>query len=170
MSVLIKQHLLRAQARMKQHADKKRSELSFSVGDKVFVKLQSSLACLAHQKLAFKYFGHYTIQEKIGSVAYKLNLPADSAIYPVFHISQLKKLVRTSADSSVLPNDHVEYQVPEKVLVTRVKKNGTAEVTQVLIKWSHMSEELATWEDKVSLMQQFPFCTCLGSRRGGGGC
>jgi hypothetical protein len=130
------------------------------VGDKVFVKLQpyvqSSLACRAHQKLAFKYFGSYTIQEKIGSVAYKLNLPTDSAIHPVFHINHLKKLVSTSAVSSVLPNGHVEYQVPKKVLVIRVKKSGAAEVTQVLIKWSHMSQDLATWEDKVSLMQQFP--------------
>jgi hypothetical protein len=98
---------------MKQQADKKRSDISFSVGDKVFVKLQpyvqSSLACRAHQKLAFKYFGSYTIQEKIGSVAYKLNLPTDSAIHPVFHINHLKKLVSTSAVSSVLPNGHVEY-------------------------------------------------------------
>jgi hypothetical protein len=48
MSALIRQHLLRAQAQMKQQADKKRSDISFSVGDKVFIKLQpyvqSSLA------------------------------------------------------------------------------------------------------------------------------
>jgi hypothetical protein len=50
----------------------------------------------------------------------------------------------------------LSIMVPNKVLVIRVKKSGAAEVTQVLIKWSHMSQDLATWEDKVSLMQQFP--------------
>jgi hypothetical protein len=58
----------------------------------------------------------------------------------------------------------LSIMVPKKVLVIRVKKSGAAEVTQVLIKWSHMSQDLATWEDKVSLMQQFP-STCLGSSR-----
>jgi F0F1-type ATP synthase membrane subunit b/b' len=52
-------HLVRAQHRMKVQSDKKRSDVSFQVGDKVFLKLQSyiqsSLARRAHQKLAFKF-------------------------------------------------------------------------------------------------------------------
>ena len=36
---VVKQHLLRAQARMKRQADKGRSERQFSVGDMVFLKL-----------------------------------------------------------------------------------------------------------------------------------
>jgi hypothetical protein len=36
MSQIIKQHLLRAQVCMKTQADKKRAEVSFEVGDKVF--------------------------------------------------------------------------------------------------------------------------------------
>jgi hypothetical protein len=40
MELLIQQHLCRAQQRMKQQADKKRSERSFVVGDKVYLKLQ----------------------------------------------------------------------------------------------------------------------------------
>jgi hypothetical protein len=54
-----------------------------------------------------------------------------------------------------LPNENVEYQVPEKVLASRMKKVDDVEVAQVLIKWSQMSAELATWKDKVILMQQF---------------
>lgn len=56
---LVHQHLLRAQTRMKCQADKRRLERSFSVGDMVFVKLQSSVAHRAHQKLAFHFFGPY---------------------------------------------------------------------------------------------------------------
>jgi hypothetical protein len=39
MQDLIRQHLLRAQDRMKRQADKGRSERDFSVGDKVYLKL-----------------------------------------------------------------------------------------------------------------------------------
>jgi hypothetical protein len=151
----IKQHLLRAQQRMKIQADKNRPEVSFELGDEVFFKLQSyvhsSLARRAHQKLAFKYFGPYTVEEKIGLVAYHLKLSTNSSIYPIFHVSQLKKLV--SPTTSVLPNYAALHQVPESVLDTRMVRRGDAEVPQVLIKWSNMAPELATWEDKEAVKQ-----------------
>ena len=87
----VKQHLLRAQQRMKHMADKNRTERSFNVGEQVFLKLQpyvqSSVVHRANHKLAFKYFGPYTIVDKIGEVAYKLELPPDSRIHQVFHVS-----------------------------------------------------------------------------------
>jgi hypothetical protein len=71
MDRLTQQHLLHAQHRMKNQADKHRSERSFEVGDWVFIKLQpyvqSSLAPRANQKLAFKFFGPYQIAAKVGS-------------------------------------------------------------------------------------------------------
>ena len=84
----VRQHLLRVQQRMKCQADKHRTERTFEVGDRVFLKLkpyvQSSVAHRANNKLAFKYFGPFLILEKIGEVAYRLQLPAASSIHPVF--------------------------------------------------------------------------------------
>jgi hypothetical protein len=70
MSRVIKQHLLRAQQRMKFEADKKRSEVHFQVGDQVFLKLQpyvqSSVADRAHHKLAFKFLAHIPYWRRLG--------------------------------------------------------------------------------------------------------
>jgi ribosomal protein L21E len=75
----VRQHLFRAQQRMKAQANKGRLERTFAVGDSVYLKLQpyvhSSLAPWAHQKLSLHYFGAYKVVERIGSVAYKLELP-----------------------------------------------------------------------------------------------
>jgi len=62
LSQIIKQHLLRAQQRMKVQADKGRSEHQFEVGSLVYLKLQpyiqTSVAPRSNKKLAFRFYGH----------------------------------------------------------------------------------------------------------------
>ena len=61
----LKQHLARAQNQMKMVADQKCQDYQFSVGDKVLLKLQpytqSTMVNRPYPKLAYKYFGPYTI-------------------------------------------------------------------------------------------------------------
>jgi hypothetical protein len=82
---------------MKSQADKKRVERRFEVGDQVFLKLQpyvqTSIARRSNQKLSYKFFGPYKVLQKLGNVAYKLELPPDSQIHLVVHVSLLKKAV-----------------------------------------------------------------------------
>lgn len=123
MHSVIQQHLLRAQERMKRQADKGRSERNFAVGDLVFLKLQpyvqSSVARCSNNKLAFRFFGPFRILERIGSVAYKLQLPPSAAVHPVFHVSQLKKSTGLRPVASALPSDLVRFQVPERFIQRR---------------------------------------------------
>jgi hypothetical protein len=50
-------------------------------------------------KLAPRYIGPFPILEKCGTVAYKLELPPSlTGVYDIFHISQLKKCLKTPVD------------------------------------------------------------------------
>jgi transposase InsO family protein len=129
MSELVKQHLERAKLRMKRQVDKGRSEREFAVGDWVFLKLQpyvqSSVAVRAHQKLAFKFFGPFQVLQRVGTVAYKLQLPSSSRIHPVFHMSQLKHALGTGFTASVtLPTNQFHFSVPIKILQHRTVMKG----------------------------------------------
>jgi hypothetical protein len=170
MQDVIRQHLLRAQQRMKRQSDKSRSEHQFAVGDWVFLKLQpyvqSSVSHRSSQKLAFRFFGPYIVIERIGSVAYHLALPEIAAIHPVFHVSQLKTSHGSEPIPTSLPNSVV--QVPKQVLQHRWT-SGDHPIEQGLIRWSHMPASLATWENLEQLKQQFPRAPAWGHAGSQGG-
>ena len=91
---------------MKQQANQHNSKRTFQVGDMVFLCLhphkKSSLKLKEHQKLAPKSYGPYTILQKIGYVAYKLELPPSSCIHLVFHVSCLKKVIGTNITTQIV--------------------------------------------------------------------
>ncbi|KAA0037055.1 soluble inorganic pyrophosphatase 1 [Cucumis melo var. makuwa] len=147
---------------MKKQADTKRREVEFQEGDLVFLKLrpyrQTSLRKKRNEKLSPKYFGPYWILERIEEVAYKLELPADAAIHPVFHVSQLKKAVgrgKTVQPLNPYMNENHEWITqPEEVYSYR--KNPTTNDWEALISWKGLSPHEATWENCADMMYQFP--------------
>lgn len=158
---LLKQHLSRAQQRMKVQADKKRSERSFQIGDSVFLKLQPyvqmSVARRSNNKLSFKFYGPYSILQRVGAVAYKLQLPPESRIHPVFHVSQLKRArPQPTKVMPKLPDVDSILQVPVMIQEFRWHKEANKMSRQGLVCWSNADESASTWENLEDLHRRFP--------------
>ena len=155
MTQAIQQNLLRAQQRMKAQADKHRVEREFDVGDWVYVKLQPHIQQSVHRrsnhKLSFRYFGPYLILQRVGKVAYKLQLPAASQIHPVVHVSQLKKAI--APDTEVSPDDKLQLLsmniASEKPRVTDIclRKIGNSVTPYALVQWTDWPTSWAIWEN-----------------------
>lgn len=61
---------------------------------------QSSVEERSHNKLSPIYYGPYYIIDKVGDVAYKLDLPEHSEVHPTFHVSKLRKSVKEGQQTS----------------------------------------------------------------------
>lgn len=157
-----------AQARMKQVYDRHHREREFEEGDWVYLRLQpyrqSSLSLRKNVKLAPRFYGPFQVLKRVGVVAYKLALPKESRIHPVFHVSLLKKKigekiqVQAELPSQLSPHETF-FPKPQAVLDRRVYRRRE----QVLIHWQGLSPAEATWEDLKSMKQQFPDY-CLGDK------
>nr|GFC84635.1 putative reverse transcriptase domain-containing protein [Tanacetum cinerariifolium] len=91
----IKDRLKAAHDRQKSYADKRRKPLEFSVGDYVLLKVSPWKGIVRFGKkgkLAPRFVGPFEIIEKVGPVAYRLDLPEElNGVQDTFHVSNLKK-------------------------------------------------------------------------------
>jgi hypothetical protein len=75
-------------------------------------------------KLTPKYYGPYKVLQRIGSMAYKLELPPSSRVHLVFHVSYLKKIIKNNIlVQTILPKINEEEKIilePETILETRI--------------------------------------------------
>jgi hypothetical protein len=113
-------------------------------------------------KSAHRYIGPFPILEKCGTVTYKLELPPSlTGVHDIFHVSQLKKCLKTPMDI-VLPEvtpleadltypEHPIKNLDQKDRVTRCKT-----IKFFKIQWRNHTEEEATWESEDFLRSHHP--------------
>lgn len=141
LTAMIQQQLLQAQQRMKSQADQHRSERAFEIGDLVYLKLQpyvqSTVATCSCHKLSFRFYGPYKIIQKVGEVAYKLDLPPGSHIHSVIHVSQLKKHVpacqEVFTDLTSVHSPDVDSMEPICVLDSRLIPHAGASAARIIV-------------------------------------
>lgn len=164
---------------MKLQADKGRTDRQFQVGDHVLLKLQpytqQSAARRPCPKLAYRFYGPFSVLQRLGQVAYKLNLPASAQIHPVFHISQLKPFTPNYSpvfqDLPPLVDLSVQGTEPVQILDRRMDmvKKGNKAITQIQVRWKNLDPTATTWEDYNVLKQRFPDAIAWGQALSDGG-
>jgi hypothetical protein len=153
------------QSRQKSYVYHRRRELSFEVGDFVYLKV-SPMRGLRRFKLPGKlkprFIGPFKILEKSCELAYQLELlPQLSLVHDVFHVSQLKKCLHVPEQQ--LPMEDLDskedlcYQeYPVKILETSERVTQNKKIKMCKVQWSHHTEEEATWEGEEELKVDIP--------------
>ncbi|XP_050217522.1 uncharacterized protein LOC126668360 [Mercurialis annua] len=158
--------------RQKSYADPKRKEIEFQVGDYVFLKVSPMKGVIRfgkRGKLSPRYVGPYEIIERIGAVAYKLDLPPDmSQVHPVFHISMLQKYIADPSHviqpQAVEVNEELSYEEqPVEIVDTQLRKLRTKEIPMVKVLWRNHSVEECTWETEADMRQRYPYLFLQGT-------
>jgi hypothetical protein len=97
---MVRKNLRVVQSRQKSYADHRRRELSFEIGDFVYLKMSPMRGLRYFKvrgKLAPKFIRSFKILKKRCKVAYQLEFPPQwSDVHDVFHVSQLKKCLCVS--------------------------------------------------------------------------
>ncbi|GKE50946.1 reverse transcriptase, partial [Tanacetum coccineum] len=110
-------------------------------------------------KLLAEYYGPFKIVDKIGNVAYKLQLPSGSLFHLLFYVLRLKLCKGVVDKPDTLPmcdNEGLSLVFPVKIIDRRLGKLNNRVVAYVLVQWSNGSEEGATWELYTYLLKKFP--------------
>jgi hypothetical protein len=106
-------------------------------------------------------------------MAYRLELPANCQVHPVFHIFQLKSFTTYYSPAfqtlPTIPQPDLKDMEHESVLHHRLFKKGNSVVTQIMVKWTSLLAEMVTWEDYEVLKANFPSSACRLSASSAGG-
>ncbi|KAM2854340.1 hypothetical protein FF1_024799 [Malus domestica] len=148
---VLKSNLKATQDRQKTLADRHATDRVYDVGNLVFLKLSPWRGVVRFGKkgkLSPRYIGPYEITERIGEVAYRLELPLKlSKVHTVFHVSMLQHYV--SDPSHVIPPQPLEInpdlaydEEPVTILdwKDKVLRNKTVSFVEVLWR-NHLVEE-----------------------------
>ena len=124
---------------------------------KLHLYRQTSVATGKSLKPSPKFYGPFKVINKVGKVAYKLDLPLEAKIHNVFHVSQLMKAFGYSSQFIPLLDNvvqDVEFELIAILDRKKVKRGNRAGV-QLLIHWKHLSPTEATWEFIYEIRMRF---------------
>ena len=120
--------------------------MQYAVGEQVLLSTKNlSLKMQGTTKLLPRFIGPFTITERIGAVAYRLDLPPVLKVHNVFHVSLLKQY-KPGGRKSPPPLPILVEGVPEFEVESILNHRRRGRTKQYLVKWLGYGEEHTTWE------------------------
>ncbi|GJT44957.1 putative reverse transcriptase domain-containing protein [Tanacetum coccineum] len=111
-----------------------------------------SPVCCAEGKLNPRYVGPFKVLEKVGAVAYKLELPQElSRVHNTFHVSNLKKCYADEPLAVPLDGLHIDEKLhfvkePVKFMDHEVKRLKQSRIPIFKVRWNSRRGPEFTWE------------------------
>ncbi|GKF18684.1 hypothetical protein Tco_0063602, partial [Tanacetum coccineum] len=143
--IQIKQRIQAAQDRQKSYADVRRKPLEFQVGDQVMLKVSPWKGVIhfgKRGKLNPRYMGPFKVLAKVGTVAYRLELPQQlSRVHSTFHVSNLNKCLSDEPLAFPLDEIHIDDKLhfveePVEILDREVKRLRQSRIPIIKVRWN----------------------------------
>ncbi|GKA52510.1 putative reverse transcriptase domain-containing protein [Tanacetum coccineum] len=159
--VQIKQRIQAICNRQKSYVDVRRKPLEFQEGDRFMLKVspwEGVIRFGKRGKLNPRYIGPFKVLSKVGTVAYRLELPQQlSRVHNTFHVSNLKKCL--SDEPLAIPLD--EINIDDKLHfieepVEEVKRLKQSRIPIVKVRWNSRRGPEFTWEREDQFQKKAP--------------
>ena len=113
-------------------------------------------------KLNPRYIGPFTILDRIGPVAYRLDLPQElNSVHNVFHVSNLKKCL--SDETLAIPLEEIQIderlnfvEEPVEIMDREIKRLKQSRIPIVKVRWNSRRGPEYTWEREDEIKRKYP--------------
>ncbi|GJS86679.1 putative reverse transcriptase domain-containing protein [Tanacetum coccineum] len=137
----------------------------FQVGDMVMLKVSPWKGVVRfgkRGKLNPRYVGPFKVLEKVGSIAYKLEIPQElSRVHNTFHVSNRKKCYSDEPLAIPLEGLHVDDKIrfveePVEIMDREVKRLKQSRIPIVKVRWNSRRGPEFTWEREDQFQKKYP--------------
>ncbi|GKA57652.1 putative reverse transcriptase domain-containing protein [Tanacetum coccineum] len=162
--IQIKQRMQAARDRQKSYADLKRKPMEFQVRDRVMLKVSPWKGVVRfgkRGKLNPRYVRPFKVLVKVGTIAYKLELPQElSRVHNTFHVSNLKKCYSDEPFAVLLEGLHVDDKLhfveePIEIMDREVKRLKKSCIPIVKVQWNSRRGHEFTWEREDQFQKKY---------------
>ncbi|GKE24101.1 putative reverse transcriptase domain-containing protein [Tanacetum coccineum] len=163
--IQVNKRIQAARHRQKSYADRRRKPLEFDVGDKVMLKVSSWKGVIRfgkQGKLNPRYIRPFKILDKVGTLAYRLEIPDQlSRVHSTFHVSNLKKCFVD--EPQAIPLD--EIQIDDKlnfieelveIMDREVKWLKQSRIPILKVRWNSRRGPEFNWEREDQIKKKHP--------------